>query len=43
MVPAAAGKGTALFTDFTRLRMLSSKGFSSGLLELVYAPAGTSG
>ncbi|MGH3187249.1 MAG: hypothetical protein ACRDPY_09410 [Streptosporangiaceae bacterium] len=41
VVPAAAGKGVALFTDFTRLRLLSSKAFSSGMLELAYAPAGT--
>ncbi len=41
VVPAVAGKGVALFTDFTRLRLLSSKAFSSGLLALAYAPAGT--
>lgn len=39
VVPAYAGKGTPLFTDFTKLRLVSSKAFSSGLLELVYAPA----
>lgn len=41
VVPAAAGKGVALFTDFTRLRLLSSRAFRSGVLELAYAPAGT--
>lgn len=41
VVPACAGKGTPLFTDFTKLRLVSTKAFSSGLLELVYAPAGT--
>jgi dihydrofolate reductase len=41
LLPAAAGKGTALFTDFTRLRLRSSTAFPSGMLELAYAPAGT--
>jgi dihydrofolate reductase len=41
LLPAAAGKGVPLFTDFTRLRLLSTKAFPSGLLELAYAPAGT--
>jgi dihydrofolate reductase len=41
VVPAAAGKGVALFTDFTRLRLRSSTAFPSGVLELAYAPAGT--
>jgi dihydrofolate reductase len=41
LVPAAAGKGVALFTDFTRLRLRSSTAFPSGVLELAYAPAGT--
>ena len=41
LVPAAAGKGVALFTDFTRLRLRSSTAFPSGMLELAYAPAGT--
>lgn len=39
VVPAAAGKGVSLFTDFTRLRLRSSKAFPSGMLELAYAPA----
>lgn len=41
VLPAAAGKGVPLFTDFTRLRLRSSTAFPSGALELVYAPAGT--
>jgi dihydrofolate reductase len=41
LVPAAAGKGVALFTDFTKLRLRSSKAFSSGMLELTYTPAGS--
>jgi dihydrofolate reductase len=41
LLPAAAGKGVALFTDFTRLRLRSSAAFPSGMLELAYAPAGT--
>jgi dihydrofolate reductase len=41
LLPAAAGKGTALFTGFTRLRLRSSTAFPSGMLELAYAPAGT--
>jgi dihydrofolate reductase len=41
LLPAAAGKGVALFTDFTRLRLRSSTAFPSGVLELAYAPAGT--
>jgi dihydrofolate reductase len=39
VLPAVAGKGAALFTDFTRLRLLGSKAFPSGVLELAYAPA----
>jgi dihydrofolate reductase len=39
VLPAFAGKGVALFTGFTRLRLLSSKAYSSGLLALAYAPA----
>jgi dihydrofolate reductase len=41
VLPAVAGKGVALFTDFARLRLRSSKAFPSGVLELAYAPAGT--
>jgi dihydrofolate reductase len=41
LLPAAAGKGVALFTDFTRLRLRSSAALPSGMLELAYAPAGT--
>lgn len=41
MLPAVAGKGTPLFTDFARLRLLSSTAFPSGALELAYAPADT--
>lgn len=37
VVPAVAGKGVALFTDFASLRLLSSKAFPSGMLELAYA------
>ena len=40
LLPAAAGTGVALFTDFTRLRLRSSTAFPSGVLELAYAPAG---
>jgi dihydrofolate reductase len=39
LLPAAAGKGAALFTDFARLRLRSSTAFPSGMLELAYAPA----
>jgi dihydrofolate reductase len=39
VLPAAAGQGVALFTDFTRLRLRSSTAFPSGVLELTYAPA----
>jgi dihydrofolate reductase len=41
VLPAAAGKGVSLFTDFTRLSLRSSTAFPSGALELIYAPAGT--
>jgi dihydrofolate reductase len=39
VLPAAAGRGEPLFTGLTRLRLVSSTAFSSGMLELVYAPA----
>lgn len=39
MVPIAEGKGAALFTDVTKLRLISTKAFTSGLVELAYAPA----
>ncbi|MEU2172243.1 dihydrofolate reductase family protein [Micromonospora chersina] len=45
VLPAAAGTGAALFTDRGRplnLRLLQSTAFPSGVLELVYAPAGRS-
>jgi dihydrofolate reductase len=41
VLPAAAGKGVSLFTDFTRLSLRSSTAFPSGVLELIYAPAET--
>jgi riboflavin biosynthesis pyrimidine reductase len=43
LVPAAAGDGVPLFTGLTPLRLLSSRTFASGLIELCYAPAGTDG
>jgi len=47
VLPAAAGRGEPLFTDLDRplrLRLLESTSFpESGILELVYAPAGRSG
>ena len=39
IIPATAGRGTPLFTDFTPLRLVTSKAFTSGLVELTYAPA----
>ena len=42
VLPAAAGEGAALFTGLPRLlplRLVSSRAFSNGLLELVYSPA----
>jgi dihydrofolate reductase len=42
VLPAAVGQGQALFTDLDHplnLRLLSSRGFASGLMELVYAPS----
>jgi dihydrofolate reductase len=42
VLPAAAGQGEALFTDLDHpltLRLISCKGFSSGLTELVYSPS----
>jgi dihydrofolate reductase len=41
VLPAAAGEGVSLFTDFTRLSLRSSTAFPSGVLELIYAPAET--
>jgi dihydrofolate reductase len=41
LMPAAAGDGVPLFTGFTPLRLLSSRTFPSGVIELCYAPAGT--
>jgi hypothetical protein len=41
VLPAAAGQGQPLFTGLDRplkLRLLGSRGFSSGLVELVYSP-----
>ena len=41
VLPAAAGRGAALFAGLdqpVRLSLLNSTAFSSGLLELVYAP-----
>ncbi len=38
IVPVAEGKGAALFTDVTKLRLVSTKAFTSGLVELAYAP-----
>jgi hypothetical protein len=41
VLPAAAGQGQPLFTGLDRplkLRLLASRGFSSGLVELVYSP-----
>jgi dihydrofolate reductase len=42
VLPAAAGEGAALFAGLPRLlplRLVSSRAFSNGLLELVYSPA----
>jgi hypothetical protein len=42
VLPAAAGQGERLFTDLDHLltlRLLASRAFPSGLLELVYAPS----
>jgi dihydrofolate reductase len=42
VLPAAAGKGAALFTDLAqplKLRLDKSTAFPSGILELVYSPA----
>ncbi len=42
VLPAAVGQGAPLFTGLARLlpfRLVSSKAFPSGLLELVYSPA----
>ena len=42
VLPAAAGQGERLFTDLVHLltlRLLASRSFSSGLLELVYSPS----
>ena len=39
VVPVAAGQGTPLFSNLTPLRLVSSKAFTSGLVELAYAPA----
>jgi dihydrofolate reductase len=38
VVPVAEGKGAALFTDVVKLRLVSSKAFASGLVELAYSP-----
>lgn len=43
VLPAATGKGAALFPELDealRLRLVASKAFRSGVLELVYEPAG---
>ncbi|WP_433672289.1 dihydrofolate reductase family protein [Nocardia sp. CA-136227] len=42
VLPAAAGKGAPLFPEMdepVKLRLVKSTAFSSGILELVYAPA----
>lgn len=42
VLPAAVGHGQPLFTDLDHpltLRLLSCKGFSSGLMELAYSPS----
>jgi dihydrofolate reductase len=42
VLPAAVGQGDRLFTGLDRLlplRLITSKSFSTGLLELTYAPA----
>jgi dihydrofolate reductase len=41
VLPAVAGQGERLFTDLDHLltlRLVSSKAFASGLLELIYSP-----
>jgi dihydrofolate reductase len=43
VLPAATGRGAPLFPELdepVNLRLVSSKAFPSGVLELVYAPAG---
>jgi len=43
VLPAATGQGAALFTELARpleLRLVTSTAFPSGILELVYTPAG---
>lgn len=42
VLPAAAGQGHPLFTGLDHpltLRLLASRAFPSGLLELVYSPS----
>jgi len=42
VLPVAAGEGAPLFTDLVRpvvLRLVTSRAFPSGILELVYSPA----
>jgi hypothetical protein len=42
ILPAAVGEGAPLFTRLPRLlplRLVSSKAFPNGLLELIYSPA----
>jgi hypothetical protein len=41
LMPVAAGDGVPLLTDLTLLRLISSRTFSSALIELCYALAGT--
>jgi hypothetical protein len=44
VLPAAAGTGAPLFPELDAplpLRLVQSRAFPSGVLELVYAPAGT--
>ncbi len=42
VLPAAVGQGQPLFTDLDHpltLRLLASRGFPSGLMELAYSPS----